>query len=94
MGLKVIRAAVQQGQTIFAFDVSGFEYLVKNFSDSDIYVALEEGATEADSILIPSGCAQVLRVNKGSVSYKEHGKVQIIADTASDKGVEIQCIRW
>lgn len=38
------------------FDVAGIEYLVKNFTQGDIYVALEETSNKNDCLLIPAEC--------------------------------------
>ena len=67
---------------------------MKNFTDGDIYAALKEGATKEESILIPAGCAQIVLENEFDMFSTRTNKIQIIAESASDKGVEVQCIRY
>ncbi len=77
------------------FDVDGMEYLVKNLTDGDIYVALGEETDKAKCLLIPADCSQVVTAQKGSyVSSAGKGIVTIIPDETSEKGVEVQCLRW
>lgn len=45
------------------FDHRCSQYLVKNFSEGDIYVATEADATEDTSIKIPAGSYQVCITN-------------------------------
>lgn len=42
-------------------------FMVKNFSDSDIYVSLDEDATENTSIKIPSKCYQIVVGNQNDI---------------------------
>ena len=92
--MKIIRNPTAAGTTMFEFDVEGHRFLVKNFTDGDVYASLKEGATKEESALIPAGTAQVLVKNEFDMFNAITNKVQIIADSASDKGVEVQCIRY
>lgn len=95
MDMKLIRnPTTAQGTIIFRFDTAGYEFLVKNFTDGDVYASLREGATKENSVLIPAGCAQVLLINIHTSNDSGSSAVQIIAKSASDKGVEVQCIRY
>ena len=40
------------------------KYMVKNFSDGDIYVSFDEDATEDNSVKIPAGYYQVVIANE------------------------------
>lgn len=68
--------------------VSG-SYLIKNFTDGDIYAGFVSGNKEKMS-LIPAETAQVFSggaMIEGNILY-------VIPDETSDKGVEVQCLRW
>lgn len=93
--LKLIRKAVTANAPVtFEFDMPGIRFLVKNLSGGDIYAALKEGAAKEESALIPVDCAQILEARKGVGSVDTTKIVQVIADTSSEKGVEVQCIHW
>ena len=93
--LKLIRKAVTANTPVtFEFDISGIRFLIKNLSGDDIYAALKEGATKKESALIPADCAQNLEARRGTGSVDTTKIVQVIADTSSEKGVEVQCIHW
>lgn len=47
-----------------AFDRLSGEYMVKNFSNSEIYVSFDAEATEANSVKIPSNFYQVVVSNE------------------------------
>ena len=62
-----IRAATTSEQAlILEFAHEGKEYLVKNFTDGDVYVALKESATKEESALIPAQTAQTVNRNHRS----------------------------
>lgn len=93
--LKLIRKAVTaNAPVIFEFEAPGICFLIKNLTEGDIYVALKSGATKEESALIPRDCAQVLEARRGAGSVDTTKIVQVIADTSSEKGVEVQCIHW
>ena len=93
--LRLIRKAVTANTpVIFEFEAPGSCFLIKNLTEGDIYVALKSGATKEESALIPRDCAQVLEARRGAGSVDTTKIVQVIADTSSEKGVEVQCIHW
>lgn len=93
--LRLIRKAVTANTpVIFEFEAPGICFLIKNLTEGDIYVALKSGATKEESALIPRDCAQVLEARRGAGSVDTTKIVQVIADTSSEKGVEVQCIHW
>ena len=68
------------------FQVDGIEYLVKNFTDDDILVALGEDPDQSDYVLIPSECAQVVAILKRNyLGIKGTSKVTIIPSVDSEK---------
>lgn len=89
-----IRAATTSEQAlVLEFAHEGKEFLVKNFTDGDVYVALKEGATKEESALIPPQTAQTIVRNKSDY-YAGSNIVQIIPTATSEKGVEVQCLKW
>ena len=89
-----IRAATTSEQAlVLEFAYEGKEFLVKNFTDGDVYVALKEGATKEESALIPAQTAQTIVRNKSDY-YAGSNLVQIIPTVTSEKGVEVQCLKW
>lgn len=87
--LKLIRKTIT-GSTveIFDFDVEGYEYLVKNFNDFEIYVAFKDTTDTDEMIKIPANCAQICIVNK-SVKTND---IYVYATSSGE--VEVQCLRY
>lgn len=98
--VKFMRQPTVAGTPIkMEFDVAGIEFLVKNLTDGDIYVAMGDIDTtdltvaKEACVLIPEGTAQVLTAYNGIYLCTEE-TVTIIPDTTSEKGVEVQCLKW
>lgn len=77
-------------KAVYEFDVTGKQFLIKNLTEDDIHVGFSESNEAADMIAIPGGCAQVL--TGFNVSGSEN--VVILPAATSEKGVEVQCLRW
>ena len=95
--LQVLRKpTVTNTQLDFDFSVIGVKYLVKNFTDGDIYVSFDNPLVKAESILIPSESSQVIVCKELSIDGVNYGsnKVTVMPDFSSTKGVEVQCILW
>lgn len=75
------------------FDANGIEYLVKNFTDDDIYVALGEENDKTKCLLIPAECSQIVTAHRGAFVGANH-VITIIPESTSEKGVEVQCLKW
>ena len=60
--VKVIRQPTAEATLIFEFETASSEFLVKNFTDGDIYASLERDATKEQSVLIPAQTAQRLQI--------------------------------
>lgn len=87
--LKVQRKPTEANLKLdFQFDNPGLEFLVKNFTDGDIYVGVE--AIKERMILILAETAQVV------VCMTTQGcdTLYVIPTAVSEKGVEVQCLRW
>lgn len=92
--MQVIRQKTTQGgKLIFNFSVKGSKFLVKNFTEGYIKVAFDE-EDKAD-ILIPGNAAQICVISENS-GYESYARdtVYVIAEQESEKGVEVQCLRW
>lgn len=95
MKIKVIRQETVANTRInYKFDVKGYKFLVKNLTDDDILVALDENATEDEMVLIPSECSQIVQVYEHLSIQNASDTVSILPKATSDKGVEVQCLLW
>lgn len=91
--MKVIRETlVANTQKNFNFDVEGFEFLVKNFTEDDIYVSLDTNVNKNRSIKIPSMTAQECCIHKYTSSNYKTDTVRILS--LVDGEVEVQCTLW
>lgn len=87
--LKIERKTIS-ANTIehFEFDVKGYEFLVKNFNEFDIYVAFKSTNDTDEMIKIPANCSQVCVINKST--YSED--LYVFAESSGE--VEVQCLRF
>ncbi len=95
MKFKLIRKATIAGaQIVYHFDQIGSKFLIKNFTEGDIYVRFCEG--EENPILIPVGCAQVCVISEGPMYWRSISTdtVYVTAEESNEKGVEVQCLKW
>ena len=94
--LKIIRKSIVANEANkFEFDIKGMEFVVKNFSDTDIYVAFKNTTTTSEMIKIPAKSGQVCVRNKtqGSTSSGNSSKDVYVYATSSGE-VEIQCLKF
>ena len=89
--VKVIRQPTAEATLIFEFEVASSEFLIKNLTDGEIYASLERDATKEQSVLIPAQTAQRLQYGSGG---GKSNLIQIIPTATSEKGVEVQCLKW
>ena len=59
MKLRIARETLAGTKQEFEFQHEGEEYIVKNFSDGNMYVSFEETATDDESIKISADKAQI-----------------------------------
>lgn len=94
--LKMIRKTITANEANkFEFDVEGFEFLVKNFNDFDIFVGFKNTTETDDMIKIPAMSGQVCIRNKtqGSTGTGNSSKdVYVYATSAGE--VEVQCLKF
>lgn len=89
--LKVFRqSTTAEKEIVFEFETNGIEFLVKNLTDADIFVACKQGVEKADRILIPANLCQIIT----PFPTIHTGEISIIAVQTSEKGVEVQCLKW
>ena len=75
------------------FEVLGIEYLVKNFTDGDVYIAFGKETNKKNCLLIPAECSQIVTVCKNDFA-SGNKTITIIPESTSEKGMELQCLRW
>lgn len=94
MKLNLLRSPTQADTKLaFDFAVAGSEFLVKNFTDGDILVSFDEN--EENPILIPAECSQVcITGQNGTWNPNPVQTVYVLPDATSEKGVEVQCLKW
>ena len=73
----------------FSLSLQGLCYLVKNFTEDDIYIGFVAGEDKTTRALVPAETAQVFegQMITGSIMY-------VLPAATSEKGVEVQCLRW
>lgn len=97
--LKLIRKTISANATEhFEFDVDGFEYLVVNNNDFDIYVAFKNTNNTDEMMIVPAQSSRVCLINKDA-NLSDTSKqlftskdVYVYAESAGE--VEVQCIRF
>lgn len=78
----------------FEFNIKGSKFLVKNFTDGDIYVGLGESMEKETMILIPAATSQICMIQELGTPWSQTDVVTIIPTATSEKGVEVQCLKW
>ncbi len=92
--MNIIRQPTKQGEKLtYKFPVKGSKFLVKNFTDGDIEVTFDSG--DKTGILIPENAAQICIIGESSGwGLYVRDTLYITAKVESEKGVEVQCLRW
>ena len=94
--LKIIRKNIVANEANkFEVDVEGFEFVVKNFGEADIYVAFENTIDTNEMIKIPTMSGQVCIRNKSnnSTSTGNSSKEVYVYGTSAGE-VEVQCLKF
>ena len=93
MELKIIRKNIIANEIEdFEFDVEGFEFLVKNFNDFDIYVAFKSTDNTDEMIKIPAQSGQICVRNKKATSGNTTKNIYVYAENSGE--VEVQCLKF
>ena len=89
---RIIRKNLIVGTTAFEFYAIGFEYLVKNFNDFDIFVGFSNDTDTSKMIKIPARTAQICLINKGNELKNAVSTIYVTSNKVGE--VEIQCVRY
>lgn len=66
MALRVQRQILAGSETAFTFGQRSTQFLVKNFTDADIYVSFTSGAQQDEMIKIPTMVSQMCMESLGA----------------------------
>ena len=91
--LKIARKNIISRITSFEFDVLGYEFLVKNFNDFDIFAGFSNDTDTSKMIKIPAKTAQICLINKGN-DLKNTASTVYVASNSSAGEVEVQCVKY
>ena len=94
--LEIVRKNIVANEANkFEFNVEGFEFLVKNFNEFDIYVAFKNTTTTSEMIKIPAMSGQVCIRNKSNNSTSTGNSSKEVYVYATSAGeVEVQCLKF
>lgn len=91
--MKISRKNVIPNEIIrFEFDVSGFEFLVKNLTSADILVSFDS-FDENKNIKIPSYMSQIVTQNTNH-KYSSYKSNALEIKASAEGEVEVQCMTW
>lgn len=97
--LKMIRKNITANEANkFEFDVEGFEFLVVNNNEFDIYVAFKNTSDTDEMLIVPAQSSRICLINK-DVNLSDTSKllfaskdVYVFAENSGE--VEVQCIKY
>ena len=87
-------ATVANTANAIDFEVKGYEFLVTNLTDSNIYVTLGSKYNADNRVIVPPETSRVVTANKMHSLQDLTNTVSIMPLETSDEGVEVQCILW
>lgn len=87
-------ATVANTANAIDFEVKGYEFLVTNLTDSNIYVTLGSKYNADNSVIVPPETSRVVTANKMHSLQDLTNTVSIMPLETSDEGVEVQCILY
>lgn len=87
-------ATVANTANVIDFEVKGYEFLVTNLTDSNIYVSLGSTYNADNSVIVPPETSRVVTANKMHSLQDLTNTVSIMPSETSDEGVEVQCILY
>ena len=74
--------------------VKSYSILVKNFTNGDIRITLNEKYTIKNFILIPPNYSQEITINKRHELEYKIETISIYTETSQMQGVEVQCLTF
>ena len=97
--LKVIRKTISANAIEhFEFDVEGYEYLVVNNNNFDIYVAFKNTNDTDEMLIVPATSGRVCVINKntnlGDTSKLLFASKDIYVYAENAGEVEVQCLKF
>ena len=92
MKQQVKRVNLSGGIKKVSFDYVCGEYLVKNFSDNDVYVSFENNTSDNEAIKIPSKCYQVVVIDCWLGGHECYKSKDIYIKGSGE--VEVQQLCW
>lgn len=97
--LKLIRKNIVANEANkFEFDVEGFEYLVVNNNDFDIYVAFKNTNDTDKMLIVPAKSNRICLINKDSnlsdTSKLLYASKEVYVYATSSGEVEVQCLKF
>lgn len=93
--MKMIRDTVEAEQTTaFQFDVKGCEFLILNFTGSDIYVSFGEEEDQEDMMRIGADNWRQHTCRTDDCKYRSVDTVYVLGGDGADGEVEIECLKW
>lgn len=92
MKQQVKRVNLSGGITKVSFDHVCGDYLVKNFSDNDVYVSFENNTADNEAIKIPAKCYQVVVIDYWLGGHECYKSKDIYIKGTGE--VEVQQLCW
>lgn len=97
--LKLIRKNITANATEhFEFDVNGFEYLVVNNNEFDIYVAFKNTNNTDEMLIVPAQSSRICLINKnanlGDTSKELFTSKDVYVYAENSGEVEVQCLMF
>lgn len=91
--MRLIRKECNANEvTKYEFDIMGWDFLVKNFTEGNIYVSLQGDTDTSKMIKIPTLASQVCTINTVADNTCDANCVNVIAESTGE--VEIQMIHY
>lgn len=93
--MKMIRDTVEaEKTTAFQFDVKGCEFLILNFTGSDIYVSFGSEVNQEDMMRIGADNWRQHTCRTDDCKYRSVDTVYVLGGDGADGEVEIECLKW
>lgn len=91
--MRLIRKECNANEvTKYEFDIKGWDFLVKNFTEGNIYVSLEGDTDKNVMIKLPTLASQICTINTVADSSCDADCVNVIVESTGE--VEIQMIHY
>ena len=78
----------------YTLPVKSYSILVKNFTNGDVRITLNDQYDGENFILIPPNYSQEITINKRHELEYKINKISIYSESTQLQGVEVQCIMF